>query len=558
MPAVRPIPMTFRFAKAYLTTFRVIGSYAWLRWKSRLLGREHYERRLEAVHARNGLRVTRTLLSLQGLFIKVGQLISIMANFLPEAFRRSLEQLQDRVPSRPYDQVAARIRSELGADPKDLFASFDETPIASASLGQVHRAETRDGRAVAVKVQHVGIEDVVRRDLKTIRRILGIIERFFPVENLDEYHRQIETMVRAELDFIREAENIGRIAGNFRDDPMVGFPEVLPELTTAKVLTASFCEGINVSRVEELDRLGVDRRKLARLLVTTYCQMIFVDGAYHADPHPGNIIVRPDGSVTFLDFGAIGTISPRMREGIPEFLEGIIRRNTGQIYAALRKMGFIARTADETVAERVIEYFHKRFQEEVHVDAFNLKDLKLDPNEVFRNLVDIETLGVSLRDLSGAFHVPGDWVLLERTILLLTGLCTHLDPEMRPVEVIYPYVREYVLGPERDWTQIFVESVKSTALSYLELPDQVQRFVSRSLKGQMELQVRGLAPLLQRTARTGRQITYAMLTAAAWFGFLYFDYVGAAEWRAYCLGATGVGLGLIGASMLAGRRSRRG
>ncbi|MBI5501944.1 MAG: AarF/ABC1/UbiB kinase family protein [Deltaproteobacteria bacterium] len=554
---VRPIPRSFRFLKAYATTFRVIGAYLWLRLKSRFLGRDYFERRVRLVHVRSAQRVARTLLSLQGLFIKVGQLISVMTNFLPEEFRKGLEQLQDRVPARPYTQVARRIREELGADPHERFARFDERPIASASLGQVHRATTKDGRDVAVKVQHVGIGEVVRKDLRTIRRILSIVHRFFPVENLDEYHRQIREMVQAELDFTLEADHIRLIARNFRDEPTVHFPEVVPELSTRAVLTTTFCEGVNVAHVEELDRLCVDRKKLARLLITSYCQMIFVDGVYHADPHPGNILVRADGSITFLDFGAIGTLSPSMREGIPEFLEGVIRRNTAQILGALRKMGFISVAADEVVAERIIEYFHKRLQEEVHIDSLNLKDVKFDPNQVFRNLADLSGLGVSLRDLTGAFQIPRDWVLLERTLLLLMGICTTLDPETRPMEIIYPYVREYVFGPERDWTQIFVESIKDTALSYLTLPDQVQKFVQRSLKGQLEVQVRGLAPVLDRTARGVRQLTYALLGAGAWLGFLYFDHAGNPVWRERCLWAAGAALVLIAGSILAGRRNAR-
>jgi predicted unusual protein kinase regulating ubiquinone biosynthesis (AarF/ABC1/UbiB family) len=556
-PIVRPIPKSFRFLKAYLTTFRVIGSYLWLRVKTRVFGREHFERRIGGLHERNARRVARTLLSLQGLFIKVGQLISIMTNFLPSEFRRGLEHLQDQVPARPYEQVAARIRAELGADPKERFASFEETPIASASLGQVHRAETRDGRQVAVKVQHMGIDEVVRKDLRTIRRILSIVHRFFPVDNLDEYHRQIREMVAEELDFTQEAGHIERIARNFAKEPRVRFPAVIAELSTSKVLTLSFCPGVNVSRVDELDRMGVDRPALARLIVTTWSQMIFVDGTYHADPHPGNILVCADGSITLIDFGAVGTLSPDVRKGIPEFLEGVIRRNTPQLVEALRRMGFIARGGDEAVAERVIDHFHRRLHQQVKLDSFNLKDVRFDANEVLANLTDLSKMGISMGELSGAFHVPKDWVLLERALLLLMGLCTHLDPDLRPMEIVYPYVRQYVLGPERDWGQIFVESLRDTAHSYLTLPGQVERFVTRSVQGQIEVQVRGIVPVLERTARGARQLTWALLTTAAWVGFLYFHHAGDERWQARCLWAVGAGFVLLVGSMLAGRRGAR-
>ncbi|MCK7477944.1 MAG: hypothetical protein M0C28_11320 [Candidatus Moduliflexus flocculans] len=147
-------------------------------------------------------------------------------------------------------------------------------------------------------------------------------------------------------------------------------------------------------------------------------------------------------------------------------------------------MGFIGVAADDVAAERIIEHFHKRLREEVHIDSLNLKDVKFDPNAVFRSLADLSNLGVSLRDLSSAFRRPPRPGAARAHAAAADGpLQRSLDPETRPMEVIYPYIREYVLGPERDWTQIFVESVKNTALSYLTLPEQVQKFVQRSLQG---------------------------------------------------------------------------
>ena len=180
--------------------------------------------------------------------------------------------------------------------------------------------------------------------------------------------------------------------------------------------------------------------------------MIFVDGVYHADPHPGNMLARADGALVLLDFGAVAELSPAMREGIPEFLEGVIRRDTDRLIKALRKMGFLARARRRRVSEKVIEYFHQRFQEEVKLESFNLKDIKIDPQRGFENLLDLRKMNIGLQELSGAFHVPRDWVLLERTLLLLTGVCTQLDPELNPMEVIRPYLQDFVLG-NRDWAQ---------------------------------------------------------------------------------------------------------
>src|SRR5687768_9356839 len=166
----------FRVARAYSVTIRVLASYLWLRLWRPLLGPDAYARGLVERHRRNARRVERTILELNGLFVKVGQLISILTNFLPEEFRNGLERLQDSIPARPLHQITGRIRSELGGTPDELFARFDPVPIASASLAQVHEATLHDGRRVAVKVQHADIDEIVQLDLAIIRRILGVVQ----------------------------------------------------------------------------------------------------------------------------------------------------------------------------------------------------------------------------------------------------------------------------------------------------------------------------------------------------------------------------------------------
>src|SRR5580658_7015726 len=204
----------WRFLRAYTTTFVVIASYVRLGLGTRFLGRAWREANVGSVHTRNARRVYATILRLQGLFIKVGQLLSIMANFLPDEFRQELEALQDRVPPRPYAEIAARLESELG-DRMRQIASLDHEPIASASLGQVHAARLVDGRRVCLKVQHKEIDRIVRLDLTTIRRIMGIVQWFVPVQGLDAYYFQIRELLTQELDFELEAGNIERIAKNF-------------------------------------------------------------------------------------------------------------------------------------------------------------------------------------------------------------------------------------------------------------------------------------------------------------------------------------------------------
>ena len=236
----RPPRMGMRSLRAYWTTWRVILSYVWLKFRARFHSDAWVTHNLRQVNLRNARRIERTIIELQGLFIKVGQLISIMTNFLPEEFRRELEGLQDSVPPRPYVDIEERIIEELGKPPDELFSHFERRPIASASIGQVHLAKLTDGSKVAVKVQYPDIEEIVRRDLNTLRRIFRIVEWFIPYQGLEELYREIRAIVMEELDYRAEAENAARIGANFEGRTDVAFPRVVAELSTTRVLVTHF------------------------------------------------------------------------------------------------------------------------------------------------------------------------------------------------------------------------------------------------------------------------------------------------------------------------------
>jgi predicted unusual protein kinase regulating ubiquinone biosynthesis (AarF/ABC1/UbiB family) len=547
-----PSANKWRFIRAYITTFQVIGSYVWLSFKARLFGKAYREQVIAGVHKRNADRVLSTILELQGLFIKVGQLLSIMANFLPEAFRGELEGLQDQVPPRPYDEIAKTLESELGDKIENLFAEFDRTPIASASLGQVHEARLADGRRVAVKVQHRDIDEIVRLDLKTIRRIMMIVQWFVPVQGLDAYYHQVKSLLGQELDFELEADNIETIASNFTENPRVQFPTPVRALSTKRVITTTFKEGKKVGDIHAIEEMGVDKKDVANRLVRAYCQMIFVDGIYHADPHPGNVLVDKNGDLVLLDFGAVAKLSQQMREGIPEFIEAILRRDTDRIIKALRKMGFLSRTSDEAMSEKIIEYFHRRFQEEVKLESFNLKDVKIDPQRGFESLFDLRKMNVGLKELSDAFHIPRDWVLLERTIILLYGCCSLLDPELNPMGIIQPYMHDFVLG-KKDWQQIAMETVRDMALSAVTLPDDMRKYLTRATRGEMEVRVRGVHEGARTIYAIGRQIIYTAVAIACGAAALSLHYRGEDKLARWPLGVGAFAVLLLVVSSIFGR-----
>jgi ubiquinone biosynthesis protein len=553
-----------RLFKAYFVTTQVVVSYALLALRSRFISDEHAGLLMQDAHRRNARRVEAAIVALQGLFIKVGQLISIMANFLPEAFRRELQGLQDNVPARPYADIEARLLEEFGGrSPDEVFAEFERTPVASASIGQVHVARLRSGERVAVKVQYPDIETIVRTDLRALGRIFGILRWFMPHWGFDTIYREIREMVLTELDYRKEAEAIVTIGRNFHGRRDVLFPQVKTEHSTSRVLTTEWMSGTKVADVDRLTAAGIDRKKAAHLCVEAYCQQIFVDGVYHADPHPGNLLLRPGGpdapgpALVFLDFGAVARVSEEMRKGMISFLQGAITRDTSRIVAGMKEMGFISRKANPEVFDRVVEHFHQHFREQIRFEGFSLKDIRLDAGNKLSSLLDLRQLNVSLADLRDAFHVPKEWVLLERTLLLLLGVCTTLDPEMNPIGAIQPYVDRFLLGEKKEWSEAVLEAAREATLSALSLPGELGRFITMASRGDLKVQVTPLEEGVQAVYTVGQQLLWGFLGTAAVAFALVFDGRGQPHARTWAeIAAGGAGL-MLALSLLRGRRLLR-
>jgi predicted unusual protein kinase regulating ubiquinone biosynthesis (AarF/ABC1/UbiB family) len=586
-PPAGPPPVRHRLLYAYSVTARVLLSYLGVELAAWLRGRKWREGALLRRHRRNARRVERAIVRLQGLFVKVGQLVSMLTTFLPAEFRGELEGLQDKVAPRPWPQVAARLREELGASPEVLFAELDPEPLASASLAQVHAGRLADGTRVAVKVQHLGIEELARRDLATIDRILRVAGFFLRVRGLSGVQRELAAMIAEELDFEREAANLATIAAGLSGDPTVRMPAVVSERSARRVLTTTFVEGIKVSHGEELDEAGIDRQGVAETVLAAYCRMIFELGVYHADPHPGNLFVVPaDGgpwprgdhppsagpaasgasapseagpavAIAFVDFGAVGRLSEEMREGIPELFQGILGSDARRILSALRKMGFVARHGDERAAERVISYLHRRFLEQLTLESWNLGKIRFDTRMKVEAIVDLRRLGVSLRDLTELFEVPRDWALLERTLLLLLGLCAHLAPQMNPLATVRPYLEALVLGRERDWTAVAASTLRDLAVAAFTLPGEIRRLVARAEHGELEVRVEGAREGLDRLHAALRQLLWGLFAVAGGAVWYAAHTRGQVEIAAGAGAVAGVAALLLLASILRSRRPRR-
>ena len=279
------------------------------------------------------------------------------------------------------------------------------------------------------------------------------------------------------------------------------------------MLTTTFVEGVKANDLATLERLGLDRQRIALQIMETYCRLIFRDGLYHADPHPGNLIVRPDGTVVFLDFGAVARLTPAMQRGLAAFLMGVMNRDANRVTAALGTMGFVptGNAAPQAVLD-LVNGIHTRVLGGLDPWSFRLGDV--GPAFVrqahAQTFDDMRDLDVSFRDLAGAFQVPRDWILLERTVLLLLGLCTTLDPTINPFRVLWPYVeplaREIAPSP---WAFV-TDAIQDAARTLFGLPATADRALEKLDRGEVEVQVPSLRNQTAVLIALGRQVVYTL------------------------------------------------
>ena len=476
---------SFRLRKAYWTATVVLFSYAKLSLLKKILGQKWYSKRIVALHIRNAERVRDAILQLKGLFIKLGQMLSILTNFLPEAFQKPLEALQDQIPPRPFDSVKERILREFGKPIEELFLFFDENALAAASIGQVHRARLHDGTEVVVKVQHADIETIAEIDLDIIRRLTRISAWFYDIKGMDYVYTQVRKMIEEELDFVREANSMEQIKTNLSEETGLTIPEVHRDYSTAKVLTTTWYDGIKISNLAQIDAWHINRRDLASCLLKAYCRMLFKDGFYHADPHPGNILVQQNGTLVLLDFGAVAPLSTALRQGIPQLIEAAIRNDTAAMINALHTMGFLAQNRDaEKMAEKMLNALRNFLQNEVKLEGLNFKDIEVDPfnNSLFSLIQDI-----GLNGIAGTVQVPKDYVLLNRMVTLLLGLCNALDPTLNPLEVVRPYAKQFLMG-ENEGVFTFAKGLlRRTVATTLGLPDELHQVLQKAKRGELDI-----------------------------------------------------------------------
>ncbi len=443
-----------RLLRAMFLFGRIFASYMVQLGLTRLFGRARMRRRLGAIHRRNARRLYKGFVRLRGVYIKLGQILSIMGNFLPRTYAEELERLQDEVPPTSFRSIERTMRRSLGKGPHELFAQFREKPLAAASLGQVHEATTKEGDRVAVKVLYPNVATIIKVDLRVLGWALKVYQRFVPLQQLERVHEQLSDMLARETDYRNEARCMDRMAKNFAADPDVLTPRVHPDLSTDRVLTMSFMEGVKISKLGALEKLQLDPYAVATKLVQVFYKQLYFDKFFHADPHPGNFFVQrgPEGQVrlVILDFGSASEVSDNLVDGMLDILQGLMTRQDTLVVRGIEEMGFVAVDGDRELLERVTKtYFEKLLN-------LNITDFsKIDPS-VAQSLADPNLKKEELRRLMKSISYPRGWFFVERAVIILFGLSSELAPKLNTVHVGFPYIMKFMAenaGRRRTSTQ---------------------------------------------------------------------------------------------------------
>jgi predicted unusual protein kinase regulating ubiquinone biosynthesis (AarF/ABC1/UbiB family) len=422
-----------RSLRALILFWTVFISYGVAWTLSRFVSGERAGKIFQRAHLKNADRLATGFSRLRGVFIKMGQVLSVTGTFLPAAYGEALERLQDSVPFRPFSEIQDRLREAFGADALARFESFEREPIAAASLAQVHRATAHGGRVLAVKVLYPRIEELIRADLRVLRSILPVIRLIFPISRVDRVLDQLAAMLARETDYSHERSNIERMRSIFSGRIDVVVPEVIDDLTRAGVLTMSFETGIKITDVESQQKQGIDPEAVAQKLVECYFAMLLEHRVFHADPHPGNFLVRPGPVLVILDYGAVEAVTPALADGMKTVVLGVLTRNDEQILRGLERMGFVAEGGDRELLKQVGQEYLKV------LGGLKIEDFSKLDRGAMEKLSGYQQVRGKLRAVMKSVEYPDGYFYVERTLALLFGLSGQLAPKLGLPGLLRPF-----------------------------------------------------------------------------------------------------------------------
>ncbi|MEO8574238.1 MAG: AarF/ABC1/UbiB kinase family protein [Pyrinomonadaceae bacterium] len=387
------------------------------------------------------------LIELGPTFIKIGQSMGTRADLLPLPFVKALGELQDQVPPFQNEIAFARIEKELGRKINEVYAEFELEPVAAASLGQVYRARLHTGEEVAVKVQRPNLEATIKGDLEILKKVANFAERFPQLnENADwsGMLREFYTTIHEEMDYAAEGHNAERFRENFNNWSNIHVPKIHWNATTRKVLTMEFIHGTKVTDLEEQERQGISPAKVNRLLIKTYLKQLLEDGFFHADPHPGNLLVMPDGRLAFFDFGMVGRITPELQAKMIDAFFHVVGKDPAGIAQDLIDLDFLKPGTNPNIVRPVVEKMFE-FHLNLKLKDVNFKELTYDLADVMYDY---------------PFRLPSNFTYIMRALMTLEGIGIITDPEFNFFETAKPYAKEFMLRREgKDFRRMFVSKL---------------------------------------------------------------------------------------------------
>jgi predicted unusual protein kinase regulating ubiquinone biosynthesis (AarF/ABC1/UbiB family) len=489
-------------------------------------------------------------IAMGGVMIKVGQFLSTRLDVLPAEIIDELSGLQDEVPAEPMEAICALAEEELGVPVAQKFASFDETPLAAASFGQVHRACLLPGDAenagfekVVVKIQRPDIEQLVETDLSALKVVGGWLQRYRPIRkraNVPALVEELSTTVRAEIDYLAEGRNAETFAANFRDDARVHVPRVVWSNTTRRVLVLEDVFAIKITDYEAISAAGIERKEVAERLLATYLKQIFEDGFFHADPHPGNLFVspleepNPDGStcwrLTFVDFGMVGRMPENLFSGLRELVIAVGLRDSARLVRSYQTLGILLPGANTRLIEEASQQVFDRFW---GMDMSELRNLNQD---------ELVAFTMQFRELlfEMPFQLPENLLFLGRAVSILSGMCTGLQPDFNVWAQVAPFTTRLAAEEGTSRWNLLLDGAGEFLKILVGLPGRTDRVLGRMERGELNIQVPQVSFQIGRLERSLNRLTGAIL-------FLALLLSGAVLYASNEV----LGLGLMGASIVA-------
>ncbi|MDI3340594.1 MAG: AarF/ABC1/UbiB kinase family protein [Sphaerobacter sp.] len=439
-------------------------------------------------------------------FIKLGQILSTRDDLLPPEYIAELSKLREHVVPVPTGAIVATIEASFGRPLAELYADFDPTPMAVASIGQVHAARLRDGTEVVVKVQKPGIAEQVEEDLAILTQLARFAQRRAPLAEAYDLVGLVEEFgwtLRSELDYLREGRNTDQFRRNFGDSPHVVIPIVYWDRTTARVITLQRLIGLRIDDIDALDRAGIDRKALAQRAAELVLKEIFLDRMFHADPHPGNFAVLPDGRIGVYDFGMVGRIDGATRDALLALVAAAVERDAERIIDALTRLGVVGRDTHRAALRRDIQHLIDHYYG-LRLGEYRFADIVDDAMTVIRRF---------------RLQLPVELSLLVKTLAMYEGVGKKLDPGFRPFAVAAPYVRRAMVERFLPWTRLpeLLAVGDDTLRLVTTAPRRVDRLLMRAEHGDLEVAMRVVESeeLMRQTSVLVNRLIAAILTAAS-------------------------------------------